>query len=57
MGDLHHILIWHFATLSNASVVYGSLNTAVVVLFSLELAATVLLWAQVIADYERLQGE
>jgi hypothetical protein len=57
MGDLHHILIWYFATLSNASVVYGSLNTAVVVLFSLELAATVLLWAQVIADYERLQGE
>jgi hypothetical protein len=57
MGDLHHILIWHFATLSNASVVYGSLNTSVVVLLSLELAATVLLWAQVIADYERLQGE
>lgn len=55
---LRHVLIWYFATLSNASVVYGSLTTAVVVLFSMELAATVLLLgAQVIAEYERLREE
>ena len=35
------------------SVVYGSLSTAVIALFSMELAATpVLLGAQVIAEYE-----
>jgi membrane protein len=52
---LRHILIWYFTTLSKVSVVYGSLTTAVVALFSMELAATVLLLgAQVIAEYERL---
>jgi len=52
---LRHGLIWYFATLSKVSVVYGSLTTAVVVLFSMELAATVvLLGAQVIAEYRRL---
>lgn len=51
---LRHVLIWYFATLSKASIVYGSLTTAVVALFSMELAATlVLLGAQVIAEYER----
>lgn len=55
---LRHILIWYFATLSRASVVYGSLTTAVVVLLSMELAATVLLLgAQVIAEYERIRLE
>lgn len=55
---LRQILIWYFTTLSNASVVYGSLTTAVVVLFSMELAATVLLLgAQVIAEYEGLREE
>jgi YihY family inner membrane protein len=55
---LRHALIWYFATLSNASVVYGSLTTAVVVLLSMELAATVLLLgAQVIAEYERLREQ
>ena len=35
--------------------VYGSLTTAIVVLLSLELAATLLLFgAQVIAEYERI---
>lgn len=52
---LRHILVWYFATLSKVSVVYGSLTTAVVVLFSMELAATLLLLgAQVIAEYELL---
>jgi len=38
------------------SVVYGSLTTAIIVLLSLEMAATVLLLgAQVIAEYERIE--
>jgi YihY family inner membrane protein len=50
-----HLLTWYFATLSQVSVVYGSLTTAIVVLLSLELAATVLLLgAQVISEYERI---
>ena len=50
-----HVLIWYFATLSQVSVVYGSLTAAIVVLLSLEIAATLLLFgAQVIAEYERL---
>jgi YihY family inner membrane protein len=51
-----HILVWYFATLSQVNVVYGSLTTAIVVLLSLELAATLLLYgAQVIAEYERIE--
>ncbi len=50
-----HVLVWYFATLSQISTVYGSLTTAIAVLLSLELAATLLLLgAQVIAEYERL---
>ena len=49
-----HLLVWYFATLSQVSVVYGSLTTSIVVLFSLEIAATaLLLGAQVISEYER----
>ena len=48
-----HVLLWYFSTLSQASVVYGSLTTAIVVLLSLEIGATLLLFgAQVIAEYE-----
>ena len=51
-----HVLVWYFATLSQVSVVYGSLTTAIAVLLSLELAATLLLYgAQVIAEYERME--
>ncbi|HEV7578058.1 MAG TPA: YihY/virulence factor BrkB family protein [Caldimonas sp.] len=50
-----HILVWYFATLSQVTVVYGSLTTAIVVLLSLEVGATLLLFgAQVISEYERL---
>ena len=50
-----HALVWYFSTLSQVSVVYGSLTTAIVVLLSLEIAATLLLLgAQVISEYERL---
>ncbi len=51
---IRHGLAWYFATLSQVSVVYGSLTTAIVVLLGLEIAATLLLLgAQVIAEYER----
>ncbi len=53
-----HVLVWYFATLSQVSVVYGSLTTAIVVLLSLEIGATLLLFgAQVISEYERLGRE
>jgi membrane protein len=49
------VLVWYFGTLSQVSVVYGSLTTAIVVLFTLEIAATLLLLgAQVISEYERI---
>jgi YihY family inner membrane protein len=47
---------WYFGALSQVTVVYGSLTTAIVVLLSLEAAATLLLLgAQVIAEYERIE--
>ena len=50
-----HILVWYFATLSQVGMVYGSLTTAIVVLLSFEIAATlVLLGAQVISEFERI---
>ncbi|RJG02954.1 YihY/virulence factor BrkB family protein [Noviherbaspirillum sedimenti] len=52
-----HLLVWYFVHLSHASVVYGALTTAVVVMLSFELAATLLLFgAQVIAQYELMTG-
>jgi YihY family inner membrane protein len=53
-----HVLVWYFATLSQIRTVYGSLTTSIVVLLSLEIAALVLLLgAQVIAEYERIEWE
>ena len=54
-----HVLVWYFATLSQVNVVYGSFTTAIVVLLSLEIGATLLLFgAQVISEFERLaRGE
>ena len=50
-----HVLVWYFATLSQVSIVYGSLTTAIVVLLSLEIAATLLLLGgQVISEFERV---
>lgn len=47
-------LMWYFGSLSQVGVLYGSLATAIIVLISLEIAATLLLFgAQVIAEYER----
>ena len=53
---IRHALAWYFGTLSQVSVVYGSLATAIIVLLSLEVADTLLLLgAQVIAEYERIE--
>jgi YihY family inner membrane protein len=53
-----HVLLWYFSQLSQVKAVYGSLATAIFVLLSLELAATILLFgAQVIAEYERIGRE
>jgi membrane protein len=53
-----HALLWYFNTLSRVGDVYGSLTTAIVVLLSLEIAATLLLLgAQVIAEFERIGHE
>lgn len=50
-----HVLVWYFATLSQVNVVYGSMTTTIVVLLSLEIAATLLLLgAQVISEFERI---
>jgi YihY family inner membrane protein len=50
-----HALVWYFGTLSQIGTVYGSMTTAIAVLLSLEIAATLLLFgAQVIAEFERL---
>ncbi|APA88847.1 YihY/virulence factor BrkB family protein [Paraburkholderia sprentiae WSM5005] len=53
-----HVLVWYFATLSQVSVVYGSLTMAIVILLSFEWLATLLLFgAQVISQYERFGHE
>lgn len=53
---IHLALGWYFGTLSQVNVVYGSLTTAIIVLLSPEVAATLLLLgAQVIAEYERIE--
>ncbi|TFW35687.1 YihY/virulence factor BrkB family protein [Massilia horti] len=52
------VLVWYFTTLSQVNVVYGSMTTAIVVMFSLEIGATLLLFgAQVIAEYERVGSD
>lgn len=50
-----HVLVWYFTTLSFVSVIYGSLATTIIILLSFEFAAVILLLgAQVIAEYERI---
>lgn len=47
-------LLWYFGSLSQIDLVYGSLATSIIVLLTLEIAASILLLgAQVIAEYER----
>ncbi len=50
---MRHLLVYYFSTISFADVVYGSLATAIIALFSLEMAGIILLLgAQVIAELE-----
>ena len=54
---IRHGLVWYFGTISTVSVVYGSFTSVIVVLLTFEIGATLLLLgAQVIAEYERLQA-
>jgi uncharacterized BrkB/YihY/UPF0761 family membrane protein len=49
------VLVWYFSSLSLVNVIYGTFATAIIILISLEAAATILLLgAQVIAEYERI---
>ena len=53
-----HLLVWYFSSLSQIGSVYGSLTTAIAVLLSLEITATLLLLgAQVISEYERFDQQ
>jgi len=53
---IRHALGWYLGSLSQVSLVYGSLTTVIIVLLSMEVAATLLLLgAQVIAEYERIE--
>lgn len=55
---IRHLLVWYLSHLSQASVVYGLLTTAVLALFSMEIGAAQLLFgAQVIAQYERIEAD
>ena len=49
------VLVWYFTTLSFVNIIYGSLATTIIILLSFEFAAIILLLgAQVIAEYERI---
>ena len=49
------VLVWYFSTLSFVNIIYGSLATTIIILLSFEFAAIILLLgAQVIAEYERI---
>lgn len=51
-------LVWYFSNLSLVNIVYGSLTSAIIILLSVEaVAIIVLLGAQVIAEYERIDAD
>lgn len=53
-----HLLVWYLTSLSQVSIVYGSLTTTIIVLLSLEIGAILLLYgAQVIAEYESISRD
>jgi len=53
-----HLLIWYFSHLSLVNVIYGSLGTTIIALLTLEIGSMILLLgAQVIAEYERIEQE
>ena len=48
------VLVWYYSTLSLVNLIYGSLAATVITLFSIEIAAVILLFcAQVIAELDR----
>lgn len=52
-----HVLVWYFARLSMANVIYGPMAAVIVVLLTLEAAALILLFgAQVIAEIDRARA-
>ena len=55
---VRHVLVWYFSTLSLVNIIYGSFATVIIILVSLEVGAIILLLgAQVIAEYERTEGD
>ncbi|MDH5786482.1 MAG: YihY/virulence factor BrkB family protein [Chromatiales bacterium] len=55
---MRHFLIWYFSTLSLVNVIYGAFATSIIILLSLEaISVILLLGAQVIAEYERKDGD
>ena len=55
---MRHFLVWYFSTLSLVNVIYGAFTTSIIILVSLEAASIILLLgAQVIAEYERIDSE
>lgn len=52
------LLVWYFTNISVVNVVYGTFATVIIVLLTMEIAAIILLLgAQVIAEYERVDVE
>lgn len=57
-GLVRRGLVWYLANLSSIDFVYGSFASLIIILLSAELLAIILLvGAQVIAEYERLDGD
>jgi YihY family inner membrane protein len=55
---MRRLLVWYFAQISVVNVVYGTFATVIIVLLTMEIAAVILLLgAQVIAEYERIEIE
>jgi len=53
-----HFLVWYFSTLSFVNIIYGTFATAIIILLTLEAAALILLLgAQVISEYERIESD
>lgn len=53
---MRYLLVWYFTSLSTVNVIYGTFATALVIVLSLEVAVTILLFgAQVIREYGQLE--
>ena len=54
---MRRLLVWYFASLSSVNVIYGTFATVLVVVLSLEVAVTILLFgAQVIKEYGEIDS-